>query len=94
MTIDMENQTIVQAAPAVLASREEALEAARSLALGIAARAEETEVGRSVPGQSIHEMMDAGLFGMVTVDRTTSIMIGAGDRLPTGLRDPAPDGPP
>jgi alkylation response protein AidB-like acyl-CoA dehydrogenase len=66
MTIDMENQTIVQAAPAVLASREEALEAARSLALGIAARAEETELGRSVPGQSIHEMMDAGLFGVVT----------------------------
>ena len=55
--------------PAVLPDREAALAAARDLAPAIAARAKEAEDQRSVPGQSIAELTDAGLFGLVTPRR-------------------------
>ncbi|MER5182543.1 acyl-CoA dehydrogenase family protein [Streptomyces sp. NPDC002896] len=55
--------------PAVLVSREEALAATCKLKEGIAGRAEETESARSVSPDSIAEMVDAGLFGIVTPKR-------------------------
>lgn len=50
----------------ILASAEEAVEAARALHDSIAARAAQAEELRSVPAESIREIQDAGLFGIVT----------------------------
>ncbi|NSX14710.1 acyl-CoA dehydrogenase family protein [Cupriavidus taiwanensis] len=50
----------------VLASHDAAMAAARALHESIRARAERTESERIVSTQTIHELMDAGLFGVVT----------------------------
>lgn len=55
--------------PAVLGSREEALAAVRGLKEKIAARTEEAEALRSVPAETIAELTEAGLFGVVTPKR-------------------------
>jgi len=52
--------------PRVLASREEALAAVAALRERIASRAEQTERDRTVPEETIRELTDAGLFGIVT----------------------------
>lgn len=59
----------VGSTPAVLATSEEAVEAARGLHDAIAARVQETEEQRSVPAETIAEIMAAGLFGVVTPRR-------------------------
>lgn len=50
----------------VLTSAEEAIEAARKLQDSIAGRAAQAEQARSVPEESIREIQDAGLFGILT----------------------------
>lgn len=69
------------AGPAVLPDREAALAAARELAPAIAARSKETEDRRSVPAQSIRELTDAGLFGLVTPRRHGGSELGFGTLL-------------
>ena len=72
MTANLErtfNDPRAATAPAVLADRDEALAAVRKLAPSIAGRAEETESLRSVPAETIEELVDAGLFGLVTPHR-------------------------
>lgn len=54
------------AAYPVLASREQALAAVRALLPGIAARAPETDRTGNVPLETIRELEDAGLFGVLT----------------------------
>lgn len=56
-------------APAVLPSRAAAVVAARELRDAIAARTPETEARRSVHPDSIAEITDSGLFGVVTPKR-------------------------
>lgn len=56
-------------APAVLATADDAIDAARLLRPAIASRTQETEERRSVPAETISEIMDAGLFGVVTPRR-------------------------
>ncbi|MDR7083276.1 3-hydroxy-9,10-secoandrosta-1,3,5(10)-triene-9,17-dione monooxygenase [Arthrobacter ginsengisoli] len=63
---DTVNTIVGQEIPRVLASREEALAAVAALCERIAARAEQTEKNRSVPEETIRELTDAGLFGIVT----------------------------
>lgn len=50
----------------VLGSAEEAVQAVRKLHDSIASRAEQAEQLRSVPAESIRELQEAGLFGIVT----------------------------
>ncbi|ASN53382.1 acyl-CoA dehydrogenase family protein [Sinomonas sp. R1AF57] len=64
--IDTVDAAVDEAAPPILASREEALAAVERLREGIAARAEQTERDRMVPEETIRELTDAGLFGIVT----------------------------
>lgn len=52
-----------------VASREEALGAARSLHAGISARAARTEELRSLPQETVDELLGAGLFGLMTPKR-------------------------
>jgi len=54
------------ATPKVLADCTEALFVARSLREPIAGRAAQTEQDRTVPAETIRELTDAGLFGIVT----------------------------
>lgn len=86
MTTDIQPPAVgtavtTEVAPKVLASREEALDAARRLAPAIAARAEATEQNRSVPEESIRELLDAGLFGVVTPRRWGGSELGFGTML-------------
>ena len=81
MTIDIKGPASETVMPKVLASREEALEAARTLTSGIAARAAETEDLRSVPEATVRELMDAGLFGVVTPRRWGGSELGFGTML-------------
>jgi alkylation response protein AidB-like acyl-CoA dehydrogenase len=86
MTTDIQTPVAGEAAaatvvPKVLASRQEALEAARRLAPALAERAELTEQIRSVPQESIREMVDAGLFGVVTPRRWGGSELGFGTML-------------
>lgn len=53
-------------APRQLASMDEALEAVRTLLPGFAARAAATDRDRCVPRESIRELEEAGLFGILT----------------------------
>lgn len=64
--IDTVDVTVEGVIPRVLDSREEALAAVAELKERIAARAEQTEQQRSVPEETIRELTDAGLFGIVT----------------------------
>lgn len=50
----------------VIETTADAVAAARALAPGFAARALDTEHARSVPEESIAELIDSGLFGIVT----------------------------
>ena len=68
-------------APAVLADRDEALAAVRKLTPSIAARAAQTEDERSVPAKSIRELVDAGLFALVTPRRWGGSELGFGTLL-------------
>lgn len=84
MTTDIQTSTAPAApavVPAVLASRQEALEAARRLAPTLAERAERTEQNRSVPEESISDLLDAGLFGVVTPRRWGGSELGFGTLL-------------
>jgi alkylation response protein AidB-like acyl-CoA dehydrogenase len=56
----------LKAAVPPLATREQALDAARHLVPRIAARANLTESERGVPSQSVQEILDAGLFSVST----------------------------
>lgn len=50
----------------VLASTAEAVEAVRALLPGIAARSAQTDAGEAVPAETIRELEQAGLFGLLT----------------------------
>lgn len=81
MTTQVQSPEVVRSLPQVLASREAALEAARALKISIAERTALTEELRSVPEQSIAEIMDSGLFGMVTPRRWGGSELGFGAML-------------
>ncbi|RWW95426.1 MULTISPECIES: acyl-CoA dehydrogenase family protein [Paenarthrobacter] len=81
MTTQVQSAEVVRSLPQVLASREAALEAARALKISIAERTALTEELRSVPEQSIAEIMDSGLFGMVTPRRWGGSELGFGTML-------------
>lgn len=62
----MSNTSATAAGAPPLASHEAALAAARALHERIRARADRTESERVVCAETIHELMDVGLFGVVT----------------------------
>jgi len=53
----------------ILASREQALQAARALHASLASRTAHAEELRSVPSETIEELRDVGLFGLMTPRR-------------------------
>ena len=59
-------EPVARPAPPPLSGRAEALAAARALVPRLRARARQTEADRLVPAESIDEIADAGLFGVVT----------------------------
>jgi 3-hydroxy-9,10-secoandrosta-1,3,5(10)-triene-9,17-dione monooxygenase len=81
MTTQVQSPEVVRSLPQVLASREAALETARALKDGIAGRTALTEELRSVPAESIAEIMDSGLFGLVTPRRWGGSELGFGTML-------------
>lgn len=52
--------------PPILADRREALAAAERVAASVSRRVDQAEAGRSVPAETIRELLDAGLMGVVT----------------------------
>lgn len=81
MTAEVQSPESVRKEPDVLDSREAALEVARSLKIDLALRAEQTEDLRSVPAESIAQLMDSGLFGVVTPRRWGGSELGFGTML-------------
>ncbi len=70
LIVGLANAVVAEAAGAraypVLTSKEEAVSAVRALLPGFAARAPETDRTGNVPAESIRELEDAGLFGVLT----------------------------
>ncbi|MCX6499453.1 MAG: acyl-CoA dehydrogenase family protein [Arthrobacter sp.] len=81
MTTEVQSPEVIRPVPQVLDSREAALVAARELSTGIAQRTAATEELRSVPEASIAEIMDSGLFGVVTPRRWGGSELGFGAML-------------
>lgn len=81
MTAEVQSPEITRELPAVLDCREDALVAAKELKINLAKRAESTEALRSVPTESIAEIMDSGLFGVVTPRRWGGSELGFGTML-------------
>ena len=70
LIVGLANAVVAESAGArvypVLSSKEEAVAAVRALLPGFAARAPETDRTGNVPAESIRELEDAGLFGVLT----------------------------
>lgn len=81
MTTEVQSPGMVGAQPRVLESRQAALDAARALKAAIAQRTDATEELRTVPENSIAEIMDSGLFGVVTPRRWGGSELGFGTML-------------
>ena len=81
MTTEVQAPEVIRPLPQVLDTREVALKVARVLGASIAQRTQATEELRSVPEQSIAEIMDSGLFGVVTPRRWGGSELGFGTML-------------